>query len=224
MKFVHETSYMCCSNGQIALVSNKIPDILKELLISSSEEAKEFRNLIRTYNNIFAFTSFGVKCDKDLVRRNNDIYTFKVQGQVCHFLNDLIPKKDKPSNLQLYFYDTENELTNRVLACPKVSETTLEKIMDMLKCNPYAKFFKSLTQIENIDNYHIVLRSIPNVDQRVFNKPTASQVAALWVDGEENVEKKERDIKIYTHSGLPKKVQYYYGCYDPLQYPLIFPY
>jgi len=34
----------------------------------------------------------------------------------------------------------------------------------------------------------------------------------------------ERDIIIYNHSGNSHRVKYYYGCYDPLQYPLLFPY
>ena len=32
-----------------------------------------------------------------------------------------------------------------------------------------------------------------------------------------------RDILVYNHSGERHKVQYYYGCYDPLEYPLLLP-
>jgi len=32
----------------------------------------------------------------------------------------------------------------------------------------------------------------------------------------------EWDIIIYNHSGNSHRVKYYYGCYDPLQYPLLF--
>lgn len=37
-----------------------------ELFVAASEEAKLFRKNRRAYNSIFAFTSFGVKLDKDL--------------------------------------------------------------------------------------------------------------------------------------------------------------
>ncbi|KAL6575429.1 hypothetical protein OROMI_012714 [Orobanche minor] len=32
------------------------------------------------------------------------------------------------------------------------------------------------------------------------------------------------DIRVYTSSGQTHCVHYYYGCYDPLQYPLLFPF
>lgn len=40
---------------------------------------------------MFAFTSLGVNYDRILAKRNHGIYTFKVQGQMYHFINDLIP-------------------------------------------------------------------------------------------------------------------------------------
>ena len=84
--------------------------------------------------------------------------------------------------------------------------------------------FWVLSGVPNLDNYHIVLKSLPSFDQRVYNKPTNSQVAALWVKGEEIGETGKRDIRVHTHSGSSKNIQYYYGCYDLLQYPLMFPF
>ena len=31
-------------------------------------------------------------------------------------------------------------------------------------------------------------------------------------------------IRVYTNSNRSQLVNYYYGCYDPLQYPLLFPF
>ena len=76
--------------------------------------AVEFRKYVRTYNNTFAFTSFGVKYDKDLCKGDRGIYTFRVQGQVYHYINELIPLDGHPSYLQLYFYDTYHEIDNRI--------------------------------------------------------------------------------------------------------------
>ncbi|WMV25544.1 hypothetical protein MTR67_018929 [Solanum verrucosum] len=69
--------------------------------------AKRFQ----TYNNMFVFTSLGVKYDKDLAKRYHGIYTFKVQGKMYHFIDDLYPATGKGKNLQLYFYDNENEVS-----------------------------------------------------------------------------------------------------------------
>ncbi|KAL3536631.1 hypothetical protein ACH5RR_005092 [Cinchona calisaya] len=96
--------------------------------------------------------------------------------------------------------------------------------MTVLEHNPYVRFFRSLSAIQDLDQYQIYLRTKPGVDQKVYNKPTVSQVAALWVEGEENGENSRTNIQVYTHGGHSQKIQYYYGCYDPFQYPLMFPY
>uniref|UniRef100_A0A803Q2P1 Uncharacterized protein n=1 Tax=Cannabis sativa TaxID=3483 RepID=A0A803Q2P1_CANSA len=53
--------------------------------------------------------------------------------------------------------------------------------------------------------------------------PSASQVAAIWVDDDPSAIVRTRDISVYCHSGDTHRVQYYFGCYDLLQYPLLFP-
>ncbi|KAJ7942574.1 ATP-dependent DNA helicase [Quillaja saponaria] len=98
-QFPKEPPSFCCSNEEVSLVCSPISPILHELYFSIDDDAIEFRKFVRTYNNTFAFTSFGVKYDKDLCRRNKGIYTFKVLGQVHHFINQLIPNESVPSNL-----------------------------------------------------------------------------------------------------------------------------
>lgn len=50
------------------------------------------------------------------------------------------------------------------------------------------------------------------------------QVAAIWVEDDSSRDYSSQDIIVYNHFGTSHKVQYYFGCYDPLQYPLLFPY
>ncbi|XP_071924414.1 uncharacterized protein [Coffea arabica] len=223
-KLHSETPNFCCSAGQIVLQENKFSYILIELYTGHSAEALSFRTYVRTYNNMFAFTSFGVHYDKSLCRRTNGIYTFKVQGQTYHFIKDLIPHEQKTVYLQLYFHDTEHELENRLATSEKLTESAVKKIMHVMESNPYASFLRSLKNVPNLDSYQIVLKSHSENDQRVWNQPTASQIAALWVEGQESGEGYKRHIQIYTKEGKDHLVQYYYGCYDPLQYPLLFPF
>ncbi|XP_071738168.1 uncharacterized protein [Rutidosis leptorrhynchoides] len=96
--------------------------------------------------------------------------------------------------------------------------------MNTLRHNPYACFFRSLKDISRLETYKIVLKTAPSQDQRVYNKPEVSQIAALWVDGDGNVENTHRNIEVKTHSNQSRKIDYYYGCYDPLRYPLMFPF
>lgn len=77
-KFEYEPLGFCCSNGSIRLTSYKMPTELSNLYFAKTEESKNFRTYIRTYNNMFAFTSLGVKYDKELAKRNSGVYTFKV--------------------------------------------------------------------------------------------------------------------------------------------------
>ncbi|XP_042942909.1 uncharacterized protein LOC122277096 [Carya illinoinensis] len=223
-RFHHETTGFCCADGTISLATNDVPDQLYALFTSNTDESTHFRTYIRTYNNKFAFTSFGVKFDKDLCRRNRGIYTFRTQGQIYHYINDLVPSNRRPSYLQLYFYDTGHELENRISNSNRMDPSIVTQLIDILRINPYSIFFRSLGDLPDLENQIIHIRSDACLDQRVFNAPTSSQVAAIWVENDDEDQLRGRDIFVFNHSGGSHIVQYYFGCYDPLQYPLLFPF
>jgi len=114
-RFEYESVGFCCGKGAIKLISHQLPSDLQNLYLQNNEKSKLFRTYIRTYNNMFAFTSLGVNYDKNLAKRNKGIYTFRVQGKMYHFIDDLMPSGEKMKNLQLYYFDSENELKNRTL-------------------------------------------------------------------------------------------------------------
>ncbi|XP_031127552.1 uncharacterized protein LOC116029646 [Ipomoea triloba] len=201
-----------------------MPLVLKNLYTRVDDASKNFRTFVRTYNNTFAFTSLGIhQYDKDLCKRNKGIYTFKVQGQMYHFINNLLPYGCPPRNLQLYFYDTDHKIKNRVESVARLEENIVRALMEVMSCNPYANFFRSLKDVVHSDDFSILLNSSPSLDQRLYNSPTASQVAAVWIEDYDGVED-NRNIRVYAHCGRSQNIQYYYGCYDPLQYPLLFPF
>ncbi|XP_027120495.1 uncharacterized protein [Coffea arabica] len=68
-----------------------------------------------------------------------------------------------------------------------------------------------------------MLQSNPTVDQHIYNKPTVSQVGALWTESQTSDQTNSKHIQVYSKSGNAQIVKHYYGCYDPMQYPLIFP-
>ena len=97
-----------------------------------------------------------------------------------------------------------------------------------MKINPYSNFFCPLQNILDLENYKIHIKSNVGLDQRVYNTPSTSQVATIWVenhDFEENSlqEKIKWEIIVYNHSTYCHRVEYHYSCYDPLQYPLLYP-
>ena len=74
----------------------------------------------------------------------------------------------------------------------------------------------------SFEDFEIHIAVNANLDQRVYNRPSADQVAAIWVKGNNSNIPFERDIIVHAHSGTRYRVKYHFGCYDPLQYPLLF--
>nr|XP_033512702.1 uncharacterized protein LOC104098914 isoform X2 [Nicotiana tomentosiformis] len=223
-RFQYEPPGFCYGSGSVKLVSYDLPNELSDLYTGNTKEAKHFRTYIRTYNNMFAFTSLGVTNDKDLARRYHGIYMFRVQGQMYHFIPDLLPFDKKGKNMQLYFYDNENELANRMACSRNINESIVKRLMHVLSINPYSIFLKSLTNVPKLSDCYIALKCEPKSDQHVYNLPTTTEVAEIWVhDNAANIVSTPH-IRIYTHSDKTQSVNYYYGCYDALQYPLLFPY
>ena len=76
--------------------------------------SSEYRTYGGKYNSVFAFSSSGVKCDKNIANGRQDVHTFRVSGGLNHLISEfLIPKKD-PYFAQLYVYDEEAQRTPRI--------------------------------------------------------------------------------------------------------------
>ncbi|KAG5537194.1 hypothetical protein RHGRI_024582 [Rhododendron griersonianum] len=223
-RFAFEPDGFCCSKGQVSVYPFRTPAKLLDLFRGSSQSCKDFRSHIRPYNNMFAFTSFGVALDSRYTKNHQGIYTFRAQGQIYHLMHGLYPANRKPSYLQLYFYDTAKEVDHRLECLEGLDRDMITELIDILKPNPYSKFFRSLAMTPSLDSYEIRLRADPIVRDKTFGEPTASQVALIWKDNEDDSELRERDILVEKHDGHSVTIRYYYGCYDPLQYPLLFPY
>ncbi|GAA0164749.1 hypothetical protein LIER_39850 [Lithospermum erythrorhizon] len=108
---------------------------------------------------------------------------------------------------------------------PRLDTSIAEKLIEVMKLNPYAEFLNNASTLENIDDYHIVIRSDLGLDQRTYNKPMCTKVAGMWLENESDDGSQSElwEIRVYTKSGISHIVKYYYGCYDLLQYVLIFP-
>ena len=203
-----------------------LPADLVTLLTGSNQMCKHFRTYIRVYNGNVAYTLMGVKHDSKLASKKEcGIYTFRVNGQIHHSLKDLEPSGSTASGLQLYFYDPENELQNRLAAIPSLDRDLTSRLMTVMSKNPYAAFLRSLSKVVDLDRYYISINCSSTLDQRTHNSPTSSEVAAIWIDGEDgrNEGRFDRDIRVYTKGGQGYQIREHYSCYDSLQYPLMFP-
>ncbi|CAH1113080.1 unnamed protein product [Psylliodes chrysocephalus] len=86
-KWKNETAGMCCSSGKVSLpLLGEPEEPLKTLLLSVTDESKQFLSKIRKYNSCFQMTPFGV--DK-VIRMPGFSPTFTVQGQIYHQIGSL---------------------------------------------------------------------------------------------------------------------------------------
>ncbi|XP_071929127.1 uncharacterized protein [Coffea arabica] len=218
-----EPPNFCCSGGEVSVVYPVMPYALFRLYSGTDEECIHFRKNARSYNNNLAFTTFAAKYDRKMTKNPQGVYTFRVQGQIYHLLNSLTPNGHPPTGIQLYFYDQEEELSQRLNTSPRLRESTLKLLMGILEQNPYTKVFKSLRELPNLDNHSIFLNSNPGLDQRLYNMPTASEVTAIWTEHDSETLEKGTNIQVYSHANTSHRIQHYFACYDSLQYPLLFP-
>jgi hypothetical protein len=105
--------------------------------------AVEFRDQIRMYNSMLAFTSLGAKVDES-VTRGIGPYSFHIHSELYHKIRSLCPaKRQHPQFAQLYIHDTENKHQNHHVVMPSLDPTTLDRLLTMMyNINPYVEVFK----------------------------------------------------------------------------------
>ncbi|KAK4493062.1 hypothetical protein RD792_018108, partial [Penstemon davidsonii] len=143
-----------------------------------------------------------VKEDKELASARQGVYTFRAQGMVYHDLPGLVPNENGPEYFQLYFVDSEEEVESRmkILENASLSENTVKKLIKILEVNPYARVFRQLRDYPSMDDVQVRIKKDVTLDQRVYNSPTADQVAAVWVEGNNANIPFDRDIVVHAHS------------------------
>ncbi|EOY04504.1 Uncharacterized protein TCM_019749 [Theobroma cacao] len=226
---------MCCMEGKVSLPPFKqTPSLLATLLnYKGGRTAYKFRHNIRVYNSMFQFTSIGGKIDSEINRRPGP-YVFKINGQNHHKIGSLLPVDgERPKFAQLYIYDTENEVSNRINALgydvqqSGVEENIVKELMEMLdQTNQIVKAFRMAKErFKEPDYIPVKLRLIGARmnDGQQYTNLISSEVAALIVgDVDQLIDK--RDIIIEHRSNGLRRISDLHPAFMPMQYPLLFPY
>jgi hypothetical protein len=113
---IHPTFSMCCRKGIVLIPYLETPPkYLQHLLFdNTSIDSKNYQNNTRVYNTMFAFTSQGMTLDTKFGGGRGPP-TIRLQGQACHRIGSMLPLPgNAPKFAQLYIYDTENEVANRM--------------------------------------------------------------------------------------------------------------
>ena len=94
----------------------------------------------------------------------------------------------------------------------------------ILQENPYGKFFRALGDYVIHDTTTISINQNYGPDQSTYNKPSSEKLAGIWVDTPQSDAYHGPHMVVHGKSNKSHQIKYYYGCYDPLQYPIIFPF
>ncbi|GKB24829.1 hypothetical protein Tco_0864230, partial [Tanacetum coccineum] len=114
--------HLCCGGGRIQMQPPREPTEYIKILFQN----KHFMENICAYNQMFAMTSFGAKIDES-INAGRGSYVFKVSGQIYYWIGSLCPPEGEvPRFLQLYIYDTNNEVQNRMHHFGGIDNSQLE--------------------------------------------------------------------------------------------------
>ncbi|CAI9276996.1 unnamed protein product [Lactuca saligna] len=135
----------CCKSGDVILpYTSKLPPEYMSLFRNDS-----FLRDIRAYNSMFSMTSFRDNVD-DEVNDSCCPYVFKISGQISHRIGSLSPDAVKgPRFLQLYLYDTDNEVQNKLISFQNPRTNVLDEgivrvlVSFLRNNNAYVRIFKT---------------------------------------------------------------------------------
>ena len=230
--------HLCCRGGKVVLPFQRDPpQFLAGLLDPHGDVlSKYFIKSIRSYNSMFAFTSLGAKIDTG-INKEPGPYVFKINGQVHHRIGSLLPDEGKPPvYAQLYIFDTENEIQNRMSIfdrdreCDKdngVDKKIVEGLVRMFdESNELVKSFRAARDLlggSQVQPLRLRLLHDRSKEAPQYSAPAGSEIAGLIV-GDFSEDKKSPDVIIQDRGGGLRRISNLHANYMALQYPILFPY
>ncbi|GJT34506.1 hypothetical protein Tco_0924925 [Tanacetum coccineum] len=200
-------------------------DYIKNLL-----QNKHFMENIRAYNQLFAMTSFGAKIDES-INAGRGPYVFKVSGQIYHWIGSLCPPMgEAPRFLQIYIYDTDNEVENRMRYFGGVDNSHLdtqivEGLIQFLDAhNELIQLFRTTRdKCRQMDIPEFKIRLYNAEGARGYELPTSNTLGAMVFENGITTNK-EFDVIIQHKDGPPQRINKLHQSYMSLQFPLLFIY
>ncbi|GKB08055.1 DNA helicase [Tanacetum coccineum] len=143
----------------------------------------------------------------------------------------MCPEEGQPPRfLQLYIYDTTNEVKNRMAHFHNQDELQLkEEIVEGLiefldKHNALVQLFRTArNKYMDADIPEFKVRLYNVIGTRQYELPTSETIGAI-VFGNSSATENEFDLIIEEHSRFPQRVNKLHPCYMALQFPLLFVY
>ncbi|XP_076902010.1 uncharacterized protein LOC143556621 [Bidens hawaiensis] len=174
-------------------------------------------------------TSFGATTDNS-INIGSGPYVFKVTGQIFHRIGSLCPPLDNPPRfLQMYVYDTEHEIANRLSLFGENASSCLN--VDVVKSlinilnenNELVKVFRTARDIclsLYVPDFVINLHS--SFGERNYDNLAPGVIGGIVFEDQPNSSK--FDIVIHMKGDMPKRISKLHSLYMALQYPLLYVY
>ncbi|GKD62900.1 hypothetical protein Tco_1305008, partial [Tanacetum coccineum] len=191
---------------------------------------KGFQENIRAYNQMFAITSFGAHIDYSVNKRRGP-YVFKISGQIYHWIGLLCPTPGNPPRfLQLYIYDTDNEVASRMRHFPEGGSSQLDpgivssliRVLD--EHNELVRLFRTARDrisANVILEFWIRLFKVVGVCE--YDLPTSGTRGEIVFESGPNT-RTDYDVIIESRDGCPQRVNKLHLLDMALQFPLLFVY
>lgn len=221
----HPEYHNCCNNGKVVLPTPKdYPHYLKEVF-----NDRHFMENIRAYNQMFAMTSLGADIDES-INRGRGPYVFKVSGKIYHWIGSMCPTDNKrPKFLQLYIYDTANEVDNRLEkfnnSSHRLRRDVVENLIQVLDShNKLVKLFRTARdkiEANNVPDFIIRLFSV--VGSKQHELPAGDCLGAIGFEGGPDVGT-DYVIIIERRGGQPQRIDKLNPHYMELHFPLLLVY
>ncbi|GKD22206.1 hypothetical protein Tco_1223909, partial [Tanacetum coccineum] len=174
--------HKCCLGGKVRLGTEPHPPDYIRLLFKN----RRFMENIRAYNQMFSMTSFGESVE-DSINNGRAPYVFKISGEVYHWIGSLCPNEgDPPRFLQLYIYDTHNEVANRMrhfggTRSGNLEEAIVQGLITFLdEHNELVRLFRTARDkcvCQFVPDFKLQLYSV--VSAREYDLPTSETLSGI---------------------------------------------
>ncbi|EFA12009.1 hypothetical protein TcasGA2_TC016134 [Tribolium castaneum] len=236
--------FACCNFGKVNLPQlAPCPDELNHLLTSDEASSIQYRENIRSANNLFAMASFKAKIPQD---RNigQGPWCFNICGQIYHYTEPLpFPNNEDPILSSYYFIEAEDAIERRAnFVGDRINRETITVLENMLRqYNPWVRSYKTIKEVINdlrqewqrrgggnnndedpVQNVIAAFKLNINDDLRQHGIPTSRSDVAAVFDGEDPPF--DVDLILYSRDkGVRHELKNLNRLSDPMVYPLLFP-
>ena len=229
--------------GQVRIEPMRpLPEPLNTLMNGDNPQAKLFRQGLRQWNSIFAFTSIWFNMDNRASKIGGTFQLFQIQGALYHRQGPLVPAGglEDARFSQVYLYDPAEAARTRSARAPELDADLIHALTMMLhQLNPLIQIYltagERFAEISGAeDNCRLILNPQLHqivkrgADRRRENLPMADEVSMILA--EEYGSERFRDIVLARRVNGEDVVNVFtlinpnHALYLPLHYVLLFLY